>query len=126
MSQENRDLSKEQKKILFESGTEDPFTDKLLKDYSTGIYLCVNCKKQLFNSGSKYESTEPGLVGWPSFNDSIKGSIVQQEDNSDGMRRTEVVCSKCKGHLGHVFPANDSSTGVHFCINSLALDFVKD
>jgi len=83
----------------------------------------------VFSSEAKYESTTPGLIGWPSFNKAkADGSVVEQPDSSIGMKRTEVVCTNCDSHLGHVFPedASISGTGQHYCINSLALDFKEN
>jgi len=126
MKEINKNLSDEQKRILFDKGTEPPGTDKSLLDFSKGMYSCANCGAQLFNSDTKYESTMPGLVGWPSFDAAIEGAVEEVDDFSLGMHRTEVVCSNCKGHLGHVFAADDAPSGTHYCINSLSLDFKKD
>jgi peptide-methionine (R)-S-oxide reductase len=125
MKQINKDLTDEQKKILFDGGTEAPFTDKQLDNFSKGIYSCANCGQELFKSDTKYKSTTPGLVGWPSFDKAIKGAVLYKEDTSLGMKRTEVVCARCGGHLGHVFSADDAPSGKHFCINSLSIDFNK-
>ncbi len=125
MKQMNDNLSDEQKKILIDGGTEAPFQDKSLLDFSDGIYYCANCGNKLFESEAKYESKTPGLIGWPSFDKAIEGAIKHKDDNTLGMKRTEVVCSNCDGHLGHVFDANDAPSGIHFCINSLSLDFKK-
>lgn len=119
-------LSKEAYRVLKERGTEPPFSGELLYNEEDGIYHCAACGAKLFSSDTKYESTEPGLVGWPSFNNSIKGAVTFKEDTSAGMNRTEVTCANCGSHLGHVFKAGDSSTGTHYCINSVALDFKKD
>jgi len=125
MKQINGNLSDEQKKILIDGGTEPPFSDKSLLDFSEGIYSCANCGNKLFNGSTKYESKIRGLIGWPSFDKAIEGSVEYRDDNKFSMNRTEVLCSKCGGRLGHVFSANDSPTGTHFCINSLSLDFKK-
>lgn len=117
-------LTPEQYKILREKGTEAPFSGELLHMNKDGMYVCGACKKPLFSSQTKYDSTEPGLVGWPSFSDVISsGAVKLVPDNRHSMQRTEVVCSNCGGHLGHVFEANDSPTGTHYCINSAALSF---
>lgn len=87
------------------------------------VYL-RHCGAELFSSTAKYESTAPGLIGWPSFSDPATNDAVElRDDNSLGMHRTEVVCKNCGGHLGHVFAADDSPNGQHYCINSVCLDF---
>jgi peptide-methionine (R)-S-oxide reductase len=117
-------LTPEQYKVLREKGTEVPGTGKYLNHNEKGIYTCAACGSELFHSDAKYESTEPGLIGWPSFAELVNNKAVQlQSDTMLGMARTEVICAKCGGHLGHVFEANDSPTGQHYCINSVALDF---
>lgn len=118
-------LTKEQYKVLREKGTETPGSGKFLNHNEKGIYTCAACGSELFSSDAKYESTEPGLIGWPSFSELAENSAVElKDDNSLGMRRTEVICKTCGGHLGHVFDASDSPTGQHFCINSASLDFM--
>lgn len=117
-------LTKEQYKVLREKGTEAPFSGEFLNHADAGIYACVACGNELFKSDSKYESTTPGLLGWPSFADVIdSGAVELKDDNSAGMHRTEVVCSKCGGHLGHLFDDQASPNGKHYCINSVCLDF---
>lgn len=123
-NQQNPDLTNEQKAVLFNKGTEVPGTGKYLNHSETGMYTCVNCGAELFKSDAKYESTAPGLVGWPSFSDPATNDAVElHDDTSLGMRRTEVVCKNCGGHLGHVFEADDSPNGQHYCINSVCLGF---
>ena len=119
-------LTPEQYHVLREKGTEAPFTGDLLQNKATGDYVCPVCKNVIFKSDAKYESTEPGLEGWPSFSEAVKGSVDLVSDDSFGMERTEVVCKVCGSHLGHVFNTNDSPSGKHYCINSCALNFVKD
>ena len=119
-------LSPEQYRVLREGGTEYPGTGKLLYNEAEGEYHCPVCKSLLFKSDAKYESTMPGLIGWPSFceaasNDALK--LVQ--DTSLGMQRTEVLCATCGSHLGHLFDDPSSPNGQHFCINSAALEFLK-
>lgn len=123
MKQHNKNLTEQQKRVLFDKATEAPFTDKNLDNFSPGTYACANCGAELFKSDSKYESKTPGLIGWPSFDDSIEGALTFEEDTSLGMARTEVLCSTCGGHLGHFFEADDSPNGKHYCINSVCLDF---
>lgn len=108
--------------VTQEKGTEAPFSGKYYKETADGIYNCKVCDSKLFSSKSKYHSDVPGLAGWPSFNESIPGSIEYLEDNSMGMHRTEVVCANCKAHLGHLFNDTESKTGKHFCLNSCALN----
>lgn len=120
----NPNLSDEQKRVLFNKGTEIPGTGKYLYNQESGMYSCANCGSDLFSSDSKYESTLPGLIGWPSFAEAASGDSVKLTlDNSGGMQRTEVLCSNCGGHLGHLFDDPSSPNGKHYCINSVCLDF---
>lgn len=120
----NPDLTDEQKAVLFGKGTEPPFSGKWLYNNDSGMYVCGACGTELFTSANKYESRTPGLLGWPSFSDVASSDAVELvEDTSYGMHRTEVICKKCGGHLGHVFDDDSSPTGQHFCINSCSLDF---
>ncbi|MBP6005435.1 peptide-methionine (R)-S-oxide reductase MsrB [Candidatus Saccharibacteria bacterium] len=113
-------LSAEQKAILLDRGTEAPFSGKLLNNKADGSYHCVGCDAILFDSSAKFDSGS----GWPSFDQAISGAIREVEDTSYGMKRTEVTCAKCGGHLGHLFPDGpEETTGMRYCINSLALDF---
>ena len=123
MKQINPDLSDNQKKVLFEKGTEAPGSGKYLHMNDAGQFTCANCDSPIFASDAKYDSATPGLIGWPSFDSAIDGAVTEIDDLSMGMRRTEVVCSNCSGHLGHVFPADDAPTGIHYCINSASLGF---
>ncbi len=126
-TQLNPNLSDEQKHVLFEAGTEAPGSGKYVDHDKKGMYTCANCGHDLFSSDSKYESTLPGLIGWPSFSEAAKNDALQlQDDNSLGMHRTEVLCSTCGGHLGHLFPDDSSPNGQHFCINSVSLDFKEE
>ena len=125
MKQINKNLTEAQKDVLFNKGTEPPHTDDNLLDFSEGTYKCANCAAQLFDSSAKYESTASGLVGWPSFDSALVGALEYKQDKSLFMKRTEVVCKNCGGHLGHVFAADDAPSGTHFCINSLSIDFDK-
>ncbi len=107
-----------------EKGTEAPFSGKLLHNDKTGDYTCAACGQVIFKSDTKYDSTMPGLTGWPSFSDVAHSDAVKlTDDNSLGMHRTEVICKRCGSHLGHLFDDQTSPTGQHYCINSAALDF---
>jgi len=120
------ELTPEEKKVILEKGTEVPYSGKYYMETAKGIYRCRQCGNPIFSSEAKYHSDTPGLAGWPSFAEAIPGSIEYLEDHTFGMRRTEVVCAKCKGHLGHIFPDQDSKTGKHFCVNSCSLDLEKE
>ncbi len=117
-----KELSPEAYHVLFEKGTEAPFTGKYYYNKERGSYHCAACGNLLFDSARQYESG----CGWPSFYETVPGAVVMAEDRSFGMLRTEVKCAKCGGHLGHVFDDGPQPTGERFCINSVALDFKKD
>ncbi len=117
-------LTDEQYRILVEKGTERPFTGKYLDHKEEGKYTCAACGNELFDSSTKFDSGS----GWPSFYDVVdQGNVELILDTSHGMIRTEVVCSNCGGHLGHVFSDGPrDTTGQRYCINSVSLDFKKD
>lgn len=113
-------LTPEQYHVLREAGTELPFTGKYETENGKGTYVCGACGIELFDSGTKFDAH----CGWPSFYDAKKGAVEFHEDDSHGMRRTEVTCANCGSHLGHIFAdAPDQPTGNRFCINSISLDF---
>ena len=108
--------------VTQEQGTEPAFTGKYVNEHSDGSYHCAVCGQKLFESDAKFESG----TGWPSFDQAVPGSITMKDDESLGMHRTEVVCSKCGAHLGHMFEDGPKeTTGQRFCINSCALDLKK-
>lgn len=113
------ELTPEEYKVLREKGTERAFTGDLLENHEHGMYVCAACGQALFDSETKFESG----TGWPSFYAPVDEAVDDHEDRSFFMRRTEVVCSRCGGHLGHVFPDGPKPTGLRYCINSAALDF---
>lgn len=117
-------LTPEQYRVLREKGTEAPGSGKYVDFYEDGDYHCAACGQTLFGSETKYESTMPGLIGWPAFSEAAaNGAVKLEDDDSLGMHRTEVLCSNCGSHLGHLFPDDSSPNGQHYCINSVCLDF---
>jgi peptide-methionine (R)-S-oxide reductase len=115
-------LTPEQYRIMRGHGTEPPGTCALLQEKRPGVFVCAGCGQHLFASAKKFESG----TGWPSFNDPIEGALETAEDWSFGMTRTEVHCSRCGSHLGHVFPDGPPPTGLRYCINGVAMNFLAE
>jgi peptide-methionine (R)-S-oxide reductase len=115
-------LTDEQYEVLFKKATEAAFTGEYDQHFKPGTYACAACGTKLFESGTKFDSH----CGWPSFYDAIPGTVAFHKDRSMGMERTEVTCTTCGGHLGHVFKGEgfDTPTDQRYCINSLSLQFI--
>ncbi len=113
------ELGPERYAVLRQAGTEAPFTGSLLNVNANGTYTCGGCHQVLFNSGQKFDAH----CGWPSFDACEPGTIIEKEDRSLFRARTEILCSKCGGHLGHVFDDGPTPTGLRYCVNSLSIEF---
>lgn len=114
-------LSPEQYDVLRNKATERPFTGEYDEFFEKGMYVCAACGNPLFKSDNKYNSH----CGWPSFDQAIKGSVIYEHDKSYGMERTEVMCARCGGHLGHVFDDGPAkTTGQRYCTNSVSIKFI--
>lgn len=117
------ELNPQEYYVLREKGTDPPGDGGYTKHFEKGTYVCRGCGAQLFESGSKYESH----CGWPSFDDAIPGTIDFTRDTSHGMIRTEITCTKCDGHLGHIFDDGPKeTTGKRYCVNTSSIKFVPE
>ncbi len=113
-------LNQEQYHVLREAGTERAFTGAYANLKADGVYLCAGCGTELFDAATKYDSGS----GWPSFTEPARDEAVEEHiDSSHGMRRVEVRCARCDGHLGHVFPDGPTENGLRYCINSASMEF---
>jgi peptide-methionine (R)-S-oxide reductase len=112
-------LTDEEYHILRERGTEPKFSGEYLDQKADGTYACAGCGAALFDAETKFDSGS----GWPSFYDAVEGNVEREVDTRHGMRRIEVTCANCGGHLGHVFEDGPEPTGERYCINSVALEF---
>jgi peptide-methionine (R)-S-oxide reductase len=113
------ELDEKRYHILREKGTEPPFSGEYNVHFEEGVYTCGACHVPLFSSDQKFESG----CGWPSFDKAIQGAVTYILDKSHGMIRTEIVCSNCGSHLGHVFNDGPTQTGQRYCVNSLSVKF---
>jgi peptide-methionine (R)-S-oxide reductase len=112
-------LTPRQFAVLRDSGTEAPFTSPLLDEHRKGVFACAGCDRDLFSSETKFDSG----TGWPSFWKPLEGAVIEATDRSWLMERTAVACSRCGGHLGHVFDDGPKPTGLRYCMNGVALTF---
>lgn len=116
-----KNLNQEEARVIINKGTESPFTGQYYLHFENGIYACKQCGSHLFLSNQKFNSS----CGWPSFDDAIEGAVSEVPD-ADG-QRIEIVCSKCNGHLGHVFRGEHyTSKNTRHCVNSISIDFIKE
>ncbi len=112
-------LKPDQYRVLRTAGTETPYTSPLNKEKRAGVFSCAGCELPLFSSATKFESG----TGWPSFWQPMSNAVVEDTDSTFGMKRTEVLCRRCGGHLGHVFDDGPKPTGLRYCMNGVALNF---
>ncbi len=115
-------LTPERYAVLRRAGTEPPWSGTLLHVDGDGVFGCAGCGAALFDTGAKFESG----TGWPSFDRAVAdGTVLERKERSFGMARTEILCARCGGHLGHVFPDGPTDTGLRYCVNSLALTYER-
>ncbi|MGQ0677971.1 MAG: peptide-methionine (R)-S-oxide reductase MsrB [Rhodospirillales bacterium] len=114
-----RQLDAERYRVLREHGTERPFTSPLNQEKRPGMFVCAGCGQDVFDAAAKFDSG----TGWPSFHTPVAGGVETADDHSFLMRRVEVHCARCGGHLGHVFDDGPRPTGKRYCINGVSLDF---
>lgn len=119
IEKKKQELTPEERRVLFEGGTEQPFSGELLNEKRSGTFLCKVCGARLFASDAKFDSG----TGWPSFDQALPGAVEYEEDTSLGVVRTEIKCAACHAHLGHVFSDGPSSTGKRYCTNSICMEF---
>ena len=112
-------LTPQQYAVLRGAGTERPYSSPLNDEHRPGIFECAGCALDLFSSTTKFDSG----TGWPSFWKALDNAVLERQDNSQGMTRTEVLCSRCGGHLGHVFNDGPQPTGLRYCMNGVAMSF---
>jgi peptide-methionine (R)-S-oxide reductase len=112
-------LNPQQYAVLRTASTERPFSSPLNDEHRSGTFDCAGCGQGLFSSTTKFDSG----TGWPSFYQSLTNAVVERQDDSEGMARTEVLCSRCGGHLGHVFDDGPQPTGLRYCMNGVAMGF---
>ncbi len=118
-----RDLSPERYAVLRQAGTEPAWSGELLHVDGQGTFRCAGCGAELFDTAAKFDSGS----GWPSFDRArAAGTVIEKKDRSFGMTRTEILCARCGGHLGHVFPDGPTDTGLRYCVNSLSLTYEPD
>ena len=117
-----KNLTDEEREIIANKGTEAPFSGEYNDHFEQGYFVCRACNNKLYESKTKFDSG----CGWPSFDDEVPGAIVRYEDNSFGRQRTEICCSKCDGHLGHVFHGEQiTPKDTRHCVNSLSIRFIS-